>query len=162
MEYQKFLNLLDTTSDNVPKFNTKKWIEVDDQSGESYNINKQIRFKTSMLRSDICDYSDAYIVIKGTITVGEASDRDKHNKSLVLKNHVLFISWISKINGTLIENAEDLDIVMPMYNLIEYRKLIQRHLVLYGIIAKIFQLILSKQEKQLMNEIQKKLNFLFH
>ena len=58
MEYQKITNLLDKTSDNVPKFITKKWIEVHDQSGGSYNINKQIRFKTSMLQSDLCDYSD--------------------------------------------------------------------------------------------------------
>ena len=53
MEYQKVINLLDTTSDNVPRFKTKIWIEDHDESGESYNINKQIRFKTSMLRSDI-------------------------------------------------------------------------------------------------------------
>ena len=64
MEYQKVINLLDTTSDNIPRFKTKIWIEDHDQSGESYNINKQIRFKTSMLRSDIYDYSDAYIVIR--------------------------------------------------------------------------------------------------
>ena len=64
MQCQKIINLLDTTSDNVPRFNTKKWIEVREQSGESYNINSQIRFKTSMLRTDICNYSDAYIVIK--------------------------------------------------------------------------------------------------
>ena len=60
MEYQKNANLLDTTSDSVPRFVTKKWVEVHDQSGGSYNNNKkQIRFKTSMLRSDLCDYSDA-------------------------------------------------------------------------------------------------------
>ena len=69
MEYQKITNLLDNTSDEVPRFITKKWIEVHDQSGETYNTNKQIRFKTSMLRSDLCDYSDAYIVVKGKITV---------------------------------------------------------------------------------------------
>ena len=59
MEYQKIINLLDTTSDNVPRFITKKWIEAHDQSGGSYNINKQIRFTTSMLRSDLRDYSFA-------------------------------------------------------------------------------------------------------
>ena len=69
MEYQKTINLLDTTSDNVPKFITKKWIEVPDQSGGSYDVNKQIRFEKSMLRSNVCDYSDAYIVVRGTITV---------------------------------------------------------------------------------------------
>ena len=65
MEYQKFTNLLANTSDKVPRFITKKWIEVHDQSGETCNTNKQIRFKTSMLRSDLCDFSDAYIVVKG-------------------------------------------------------------------------------------------------
>ena len=72
MEYQKIINLLGTTLDEVPRFITKKWVEVHDQSGSAddrYKPNKQIRFKTSMLRSDLCDYSDAYIVVKGTITV---------------------------------------------------------------------------------------------
>ena len=64
MECQKIKNLLGNTSDKVSRFITKKWIEVHDQSGETYNTNKQIRFKTSMLRSDLCDYSDAYIVVK--------------------------------------------------------------------------------------------------
>ena len=70
MEFQKIVNFLDTTSDDkdLPRFVTKKWIEVYDQSGGNYNVNKEIRIKTSMLRSDLCDYSDAYIVIKGTIT----------------------------------------------------------------------------------------------
>ena len=61
MEYQKIKKLLDTTSDNVPRFNTKNLIEVHDQSGESYSINKQIRFKTSILRSDIRHFSDTNI-----------------------------------------------------------------------------------------------------
>ena len=68
MEYQKITNLLDTTLDEVPRFITKKWVEVHDQSGSAddrYKLNKQIRFKTSMLRSDLSDYSDAYIVVKG-------------------------------------------------------------------------------------------------
>ena len=72
MEYQKITNLLGTTIDEIPRFITKKWVEVHDQSGSAddrYKPNKQIRFKTSMLRSDLCDYSDAYIVVKGTITV---------------------------------------------------------------------------------------------
>ena len=72
MEYQKIRNLLGTTIDEIPRFITKKWVEVHDQSGSAddrYKPNKQIRFKTSMLRSDLCDYSDAYIVVKGTITV---------------------------------------------------------------------------------------------
>ena len=70
MKFQKITNFLDTTSDDkdLPRFVTKKWIEVYDQSEGNYNVNKEIRIKTSMLRSDLCDYSDAYIVVKGTIT----------------------------------------------------------------------------------------------
>ena len=65
MEFQKCLNFLDTTSDNkdLPTFVTKKWIEIYDQSEGNYNVNKEIRIKTSMLRSDLCDFSDAYIVV---------------------------------------------------------------------------------------------------
>ena len=60
MEYQKITNLLGNIPDKVPRFITKKWIEVYDQSEEPYNTNKQIRSKTSMLRPDLCDYHDAY------------------------------------------------------------------------------------------------------
>ena len=71
MEYQKIINLLDTISDNkdLLKFVTKKWIEVYDQSEKHYNPNKEIRIKTLMLRSDLCDFSDAHIVVKGNIAV---------------------------------------------------------------------------------------------
>ena len=69
-EFQKIANFRDTTFDDkgVPRFPTKKWIEVYDQSGGNYNVNKETRIKTSMLRSDLFDFSDAYIVVKGTIT----------------------------------------------------------------------------------------------
>ena len=122
MEYQKIKNLLGNASDKVSRFIIKKWIEVYDQSGETYNDNKQIRFKTSMLRSDLCDYSDVYIVVKGDITVEGPSNRDKKSRPLSFKNNAASISCISKINGVLIENAEDLDTVMPIYNLFEYSK----------------------------------------
>ena len=71
MGFQKITNFLDTTFDNkdLPTFVTKKWIEVYDQSEGNYNVNKEIRIKTSMLRSDLCDFSDAYIAVKGNITV---------------------------------------------------------------------------------------------
>ena len=76
-----------------------------------------------MLRSYLCDYNDAYIVVKGIVTArAEEKDRDERNRQIILKNNTPFISCISKINGTLIENAEDLDIVMPMYNLLGYSK----------------------------------------
>ena len=71
MEFQKIVNLLDITSDDkdLPRYVTKKWIEVYDQSEKNYNPNKEIRIKTPMLRSDLCDFSDAYIVVKGDIAV---------------------------------------------------------------------------------------------
>ena len=64
MEFQKIANFLNTNSDDLPRFITKKWIELYDQSEKNYNPNKEIRIKTSMLRSDLCDFSDAYIVVK--------------------------------------------------------------------------------------------------
>ena len=94
MEYQKITNLLHNIPDKVPRFITKKWIEVHDQSGKSYNTNQQIKFKTSMLRSDLCDYNDAYMFIKGTITVEGANNRDKKDRSLAFKNNAPFISCI--------------------------------------------------------------------
>ena len=98
--------------------------EVHDQSGSAediYKPRKQIRFKTSMLRSDLCDFSNAYIVVQGTITVIDPNN-DAFDKKLTFKNNEPFVSCISKVNNTLIDNAEDLDIVMPMYSLLEYSK----------------------------------------
>ena len=119
--------MLDTTSDDkdLPRFVTKKWIEVYDQSEGNYNVNKEIRIKTSMLRSDLCDFSDAYIVVKGDITLTKTNGRgiiDIRNRFLAFKNNAPFTNCISKINNVLIDNAEDLDVVMPMYNLLEYSK----------------------------------------
>ena len=122
MEFQKIVNFLNTNSDeNLPRFVTKKWIEVYDQSGGNYNVNKEIRIKTLMLRSDLCDYSDAHIVVKGTIMVVRPNNAKK-NKAAIFKNNTPFINFISKINGAKIDNAEDLDVVMPMHNLFEYSK----------------------------------------
>ena len=117
-------NLVGTTRDEVPRFITKKWVEVHDQSGsvdDRYKANKQIRFKTSILRSDLCDYSDAYIVVKGTITVTDPNNAN-YDKRLAFKNNAPFNSCISKIKNTFIDNAKDLDIVIIMYNLLEYSK----------------------------------------
>ena len=122
MEYQKITNLLGATPDEVSRFITKKWVEFHDQSGnaeDKYKPSKQIRFKTSVLRSDLCDFSDAYIVVKGTITVTGESNSSRKNRPLAFKNNAPFISCISKVNNTLIDNVEDLDVAMPMYNLIE-------------------------------------------
>ena len=98
----------------------KKWIAVNDLPSGQYSDNKNIRFKTSMPRSNLCDYSDAYIVVKGTITVEGTNNANTRNKKLTFKNHAPFRSCISKINNKFIGNAENLDIVMSMYNLLEY------------------------------------------
>ena len=120
MEFQKIANFLDTTPDDkdLPRFVTKKWIEVYDQSEKNYNPNKEIRIKTSMLRSDLCNYSDAYIVVKGTITIVRP-DGAKRTKEVVFRDNAPFINCISKINGVRNDNADGLDVVMPMYNLLE-------------------------------------------
>ena len=83
-----------------------------------------------MLRSDLCDYSDAYVRVKGKITVTNPNDNTNFNKKLTLKNNAPFILCISKINGELVENAEDLDIIMPMYNLLEYSKHYEKILII--------------------------------
>ena len=98
----------------------KKWVEVNDLSSSQYSVNKNVMFKTSILRPDLCDYSDAYIIVKGKITVTGKNNDNRVNKKLVFKNNAPFRSCIWKINNTFIDNAEDLDIVMPMYNLLEY------------------------------------------
>ena len=111
MEFQKITNFLDITSDNkdLPKIVTKNWIEVFDQSQGNYDVNKEIRIKTSMFRSDLCDFSDAYSVVKVTITVVRPNNA-KRNKTVTFKNNAPFINCISKINVVKVDNAEDLDV----------------------------------------------------
>ena len=124
MEYQKIANLLNDGSNTPSKFRTKNWVEINDDVRGVYSPNKQIRFKTSMLRSSLCDYSDAYILVKGNITVnntaGAAAVANNTNKKVIFKNCAPFTNCICKINNTQIDNAEYIDIVMPMHNLIEY------------------------------------------
>ena len=127
MEYDKINNLLlseDDENEVLSKFVTREYVRLNSLLN-TYNENKSIRFKTPMLRSNLCDYSDAYILVKGTITVtapGVNSNniRNKRNRPLILKNNAPFFSCITRINGELIEDANDLDIVIPMYNLLEY------------------------------------------
>ena len=131
MEHDKINNLLlseDDESKQLSKFFIREYVEVNSLSN-THNENKSIRFKTPMLRSNLCDYSDAYILVKGTITVttpvvnnNADNIRDKRNRPLILKNNAPFVSCITRINGKLIEDADDLDIVMSMYNLLEYSK----------------------------------------
>ena len=107
----------------MPKFITKKWVGVRHQSGnlEKSQPSKPIGFRTSMLRSDLCDFSDAYIVVKGEVAVAGGSNASKKIDLQHLKA-MLYLLVALKINNTLIDNAEDLNIAMPMYNLIEYSK----------------------------------------
>ena len=143
MEYDKINNLLlsegnenevskanraNEMSEVLSKFVTREYVRVNSLLN-TYKENKSIRFKTPMLRSNLCDYSDAYILVKGTITVtapgvnnNANKIRDKRNRPLPLKNNAPFVSCITRINGELIEDANDLDIVIPMYNLLEYGK----------------------------------------
>ena len=117
--FKKILNVLNATSDDeyLPWFFTKNWIEVYDQWERNNNVNKEIRILTPMLRSDLCNFNDAYVV-KETIAVPEPNNA-KRNKIVAFKNNATFINFISKINGVQIDNAEDLDVVMPTYNLPE-------------------------------------------
>ena len=126
MEYQKITNLIDHASCQSSKFRTKNWVEINDESRGTYNVNSQIKFKTAMLKSSLCDYSDAYIFVKGKITItvrgadAAARQADERDKGVAFKNCAPFTNCISKINNTLVDNAKDIDIVMPMYNLIEH------------------------------------------
>ena len=121
MEFQKISNFLNTMPNDkdLPRFVNKKWIEVYDQSEKMYSSNKGIRIKTSMLRSDLCDFSNAYIAVEGTITFEGDNNANKRNKNLTFKNNAPFINCISKINGVKIDNAENLDVVMLIYNLFQ-------------------------------------------
>ena len=125
MEYQKMANLLDkevalSASNKPSKFRTRNWVEINDDIRGAYSPNKQIRFKTAMLRSSLCDYSDAYILVKGNISVnntsGTGGDANNTNKKVIFKNCAPFIDCIRKINNTQIDNTKNIDIVIPMHN----------------------------------------------
>ena len=131
MEYDKINNLLlseNNESEQLSKFVTREYVRVNSLLN-TYNENKSIRLKTPILRSNLCDYSDAYILVKGKIVVtargvdnGANNIRDKRNRPVILNNNAPFVSCITRINDELTEDADDLDIVMPMYNLLEYSK----------------------------------------
>ena len=124
MEYQKIANLIDGASNQPSKFRIQNWVEINDESRGTYNVNSQIKFKTTMLIYSLCDYSDAYILGKGKITITGAGDEaarqaDERDKGEAFKNCALFTNCISEINNTQIDNVKDIDIVTPMYNLIK-------------------------------------------
>ena len=122
MEYQKIANVIDDKSNQPSKCRTRNWVEINDESRGAYNVN--IKFKTTMLKSSLCDYSDAYILVKGTISVNNTAAQgaaaNNTNKKVMFKNCAPFTNCISEINNTQIDNAKDIHIVMPMYNLIGY------------------------------------------
>ena len=119
--------MLNNESNKPSRFRTRNWVEINDEVRGTYSHNKQIKFKTSMLRSSLCDYSDAYILVTGNITVNntaaDGAAANNTNRKVILKNCAPFTSCLSKINNTQIDNAEHIDIVMPMYTVIEYSKL---------------------------------------
>ena len=115
--------MLDNTTNQPSKFRTKKWIETNDDSGGTYSTNSQIKFKTLMLKSTLCGYIDAYILLKGTITIVGVRPiiplrtTNRKNKQVALKTRAP-----SEVNNTKLNNAKDLDVAMPTCNLIEYSK----------------------------------------
>ena len=106
------------------QINHLNWVEINDDIRSAYSPNKQIRFKTAMQRSSLCDYSDAYILVKGNISVnndtGAGAAANNIGKKVIFENCAPFTSYINKINTTQIDNSEYIHIVMPIYNLIEY------------------------------------------
>ena len=120
-EYRKIINSLDNAPNQATKFWTKNRVEKNDEECGTYNTNNQIIFKTSMLRSSLCNYSDAYILVSETITVAAlGADRRNDDIQVVFKSCAPFTNFISQINNTQIDNAKYVDVLMSMYNLIEY------------------------------------------
>ena len=121
----KIANLLDSALNQPSKFRTRNWVEINNESRVRYTSN-DIKFKTAMLRSNLSDYADAYILGNGNITItragnGDATKRaDERDKGVTFKSCAPFTKWIGRINNTDIDNAQDTNIVMPIYNLIEY------------------------------------------
>ena len=148
MESKKIINFLDNTSNQAFKFRTKNWIEISDDSKRTYKINSQIKFKTTMLKSSLCDYSDAHLLVKVRITITRAGDdawarqADRENKGAIFKNWASFTNCIIEINNTQTYNAKDLDVVMPMYNLIEYSHNYSKNLEAYGNTTEMSQVII--------------------
>ena len=121
MEYQKTMNLLDDTTNQPSRFRTRDWVEINDESKGRYNSN--ITFKAFVARSNLCDCSDAYILVMGTITVSNAAAVgaaiNNTKKNVIFKNYARFTDCITEINDTQ-NDGHKIDVVMPMYNLIEY------------------------------------------
>ena len=124
MEHQKIAIFLDNGSNQQSKLRTKNWAEINDELRGTYSANRQINFNTSMLRSSIFDDSCGYILVKGDISLNNTAaadvDVNNTNKKVIFKNCAPFTDCMSKIKNTQADNANDIDIVMPVFNLIEY------------------------------------------
>ena len=131
--------MLENKRNQLSRFKTKNWVKINDSYGV-YNTGSQIRFKTSMLRSNLCNYSDEYILAKRTImvpnTAGAGGDPDNRNKKVTFENCAPFSDCLSEINNTNIYLAKDIDVVTPIYNLIEYS---ENYLKTYGGLWKHFR-----------------------
>ena len=118
MKYKKTINLLDNTPNQPTKFRTKHSVEINGESRGTYNANRQIIFKTSMLRTSLCDCNDVYILVKETITVENAAaagaDANNANKKAIFNICASFTSSISRINNTKIDHAQYIDTVITM------------------------------------------------
>ena len=127
MEQQKIANLLNNKSNQPFKFRTRNWVEInDEQEPRGTYTSNDIKFKNTMIRSNLRDYADAYILVKGTITITRTGDDDaakrldEKYKGVIFKNCASFTKCTGRINNTDIDNAQYIGIVMPMYSLIEY------------------------------------------
>ena len=116
METQKIINLLNSTENEYSKYATKKWYVIDSESKRNYSHENPIKFLTNTLESSICYYSDAYILVTGNINVTGGNN----NTKVAFKNCSPFRKCRTEINETFIDEADFIDITMPMYNLIEY------------------------------------------
>ena len=116
METQKIVNLLNGSDNENSKFATKKWYVLDSESKVNYSDENEIKFLTSSLETNLCDYSDAYVLVTGNITTtgGDA------NRKVAFKNYAPFRECRTEIKETFVDNEEHINIAMPMYNLIEY------------------------------------------
>ena len=126
MECRKIINLLDDKTNQPSKFRTRNWVKINDESRGAYNEennnndnnNNNIKLKTSMIRSNLCDNSDAYILVKETITVpnttGDSPAGNNANKKVIIKKSAPFTSCITEINNIQVDDVLDVDIIMTM------------------------------------------------
>ena len=116
--------MLDNTLNQPSKFRTKHWVEINDESRGAYDTNSQIKCKTITLKSSLCDCNDKYMLVSGYITVNniaaDNADLNNANKKVIFKDCAPFTNCINEINNSQVGSAKDIDIVMPMHNLIEY------------------------------------------